>query len=101
MQYMATAVNALKRPGREVLLLHHVGGRTAEDLAGLLELTPEEVRARLGRAERRLAGWLGGADVPAALARFAAGLDRHWMAEVAAGALDYLAGNADLPVGFG
>jgi DNA-directed RNA polymerase specialized sigma24 family protein len=99
MQYMATALNALKRPGREVLVLHHLGGRTAADLAGLLGQPPAEVRARLGRAERRLASWLGGAQVRPALARFAAGLDRGWMAEVAAGALDYLAGNANLPIG--
>ncbi|MBM4027157.1 MAG: sigma-70 family RNA polymerase sigma factor [Planctomycetes bacterium] len=101
MQYMATALNALKRPGREVLVLHYVGGRTAEDLARLLGQGPQEVRARLGRAERRLARWLGGAQVRPALARFTAGLDRHWMAEVAAGALEYLAGNADLAIGFG
>jgi hypothetical protein len=84
-----------------VLVLHHVGGRTAEDLARLLAQPPQEVRARLGRAERRLARWLGGADVRPALARFAAGLDRHWMAQVATGALDYLAGNAHLPNGLG
>ena len=91
MQYMATALNALRRRGREVLVLHHVGGVTPEDLARLLDQPVEHVRTRLGRAERRLAQWLGVADVGRALARFAAGLDRNWMQEVAACALDYLA----------
>jgi hypothetical protein len=91
MQYMARAVNALKRRRREVLVLHHIGGIGLEDLARLLEQPPEEVQARLGRAERRLAQWLDVPDVRPALARFAAGLDAGWMQEVAAFAMDYLA----------
>ena len=59
MQYMATALNALKRRGREVLVLHHVARLTPEDLARLLEQPTEEVLARIGRAERHLARWLG------------------------------------------
>ena len=55
MQHMAMALNALKGRGREVLVLHHVGGMKPEDLTRLLEQPPEEVLARLGRAERRLA----------------------------------------------
>jgi hypothetical protein len=46
-----------------------------------------------------LARGLGGAAVRPALVRFAAGLDRGWMAEVAAGALDYLGRKANLPIG--
>jgi hypothetical protein len=94
MRYLATSLNALKRRGREVLVLHHLGGLTAEDLARLWEQPVEQVRARLGRAERRLAQWLGPADVRSRLAEFAAGLDRGWMAEVARCALDYLRGSA-------
>jgi len=63
MRYMATALNALKRRGREVLVLHHVGRLAPEDLARLLERPPGVVLARLGRAERRLAQWLGVTDV--------------------------------------
>ena len=90
MQYMATALNALKRPGREVLVLHFVGRMAPEDLARLLEQPAEEVLARIGRAERHLAQWLGVPDVRLALARFAAGLDSAWMEEVAQCAMDYL-----------
>ncbi len=89
---MATSVNALKRRGREVLVLHHLGGLTPEDLAGLLGQPVEQVRARIGRAERRLAQWLGAADVRSRLAEFAAALDAGWMEEVAQCALDYLSG---------
>ena len=94
MQYMATALNALKRPGREVLILHHLDGLTPEDLARLLEQPVGEVQARLGRAERRLAQWLATPDVRPALARFAAGLDIGWMQEVAGYAMDYLSAQA-------
>ncbi len=94
MRYTATSLNALKRRGREVLVLHHLGGLTPEDLARLLEQPVEQVRARLGRAERHLAQWLGTADVRSRLAEFAAGLDRAWMNEVARCALDYLRGSA-------
>jgi hypothetical protein len=94
MRYLATSLNALKRRGREVLVLHHLGGLPPEDLARLWEQPVEQVRARLGRAERRLAQWLGAADVRSRLAEFAAGLDRGWIEEVADGALEYLARHA-------
>jgi hypothetical protein len=91
MRHTATALNALKQRGREVLVLHHVAGLGPEDLARLLEQPPDEVGERLGRAERRLGRWLGVPDVRPLLARFAAGLDTGWIQEVAGCALDYLA----------
>jgi hypothetical protein len=91
--HMATALNALKRRGREALILHHVSGLGPEDLARLWRQPPEAVRARIDRAERRLAQWLGVPDVGALMTEFAAGLDTGWMAEVAVCALDYLAGS--------
>ncbi len=94
LRYMATALNALKRRGREVLVLHHVAGLTPGHLARLLEQPPDAVLARIGRAQRRLARWLGVRDVRASMAEFAAGLDRAWMNEVAQCALDYLNGSA-------
>jgi hypothetical protein len=90
MRHTATALNALKQRGREVLVLHYVAGLTPEDLARLLEQPPGEVLTRIGRAERRLARWLGVPDVRALLTQFAAGLDAGWMAEVAGCAMDYL-----------
>jgi hypothetical protein len=93
-RYMATALNALKRRGREVLVLHHVAGLTPGDLARLLEQPPDAVLARIGRAERRLAGWLGVRDVRASMAEFAAGLDTGWLQQVADGAMEYLTGQA-------
>jgi hypothetical protein len=94
LRYMATALNALKRRGREVLVLHHVAGLTPADLGRLLEQPPDAVLARLARAERHLARWLHVRDVRAALAEFAAGLDTGWIQEVAGCALDYLARQA-------
>ena len=94
MQYMAIALNAMERRGREVLVLHHIGGLTPPDLAGLLEQPLDAVLARIGRAQRHLAGWLGARDVRAAMAEFAAGLDTAWMQAVAGGALGYLAWHA-------
>ena len=91
MRHMATALNALKRRGREVLVLRYVGGMEAEDLARILGQPAAEVQARISRAERRLAQWLGVPDVRPALARFVAGLDAGWMQEVAQCAMDYLA----------
>jgi len=91
MRCMATALNALKRRGREVLVLHHVAGLTPEDLARLLKQPPGVVLTRIGRAERCLARWLGVRDVRASMAEFAAGLDAGWMREVADGAMEYLA----------
>lgn len=96
-RHTATALNALKRRGREVLILHYVSGLGPEDLARLLQQPPEAVRARIGRAERRLAQWLGVADVRALMTQFAAGLDDDWMAEVAVCALDYLGGTVRRP----
>jgi DNA-directed RNA polymerase specialized sigma24 family protein len=94
MRYMATALNALKRRGREVLVLHHVAGLTPADLAALLEQPPDAVLARIRRAESHLARWLNVRDVRGALAEFAAGLDTGWMQEVAGCALEYLARQA-------
>ena len=94
MRYMATALNSLKWRGRQVLVLHYVGGLTPEDLARLLERPPGVVLARIGRAERHLARWLGVPDVRASMTEFAAGLDAGWMREVAACALEYLAKEA-------
>jgi DNA-directed RNA polymerase specialized sigma24 family protein len=95
MRHMATALNALKRPAREVLVLHHVGRMTPEDLARLLEQPAEEALTRIGRAERHLAQWLGVPDVRSWLAQFAAGLDAGWMQEVGECAMDYLAASAE------
>ncbi len=89
-RYLATSPNALKRPEREVLVLQHIRGLTLEDLAGLLDQPVDQVRARTARAERRLAQWLGAADVGCRLAEFAAGLDGDWTQKVAACALEYL-----------
>jgi DNA-directed RNA polymerase specialized sigma24 family protein len=94
MRHTALALNALKRPGREVLVLHHVGGIGPEDLAVLLGQPAGEVLARLGRAERRLARWLGVPHGRPVLARFAAGLDRGWIQEVTAYAMEYLVASA-------
>ncbi len=96
-RYIATALNALKRREREVLVLHHVAGLTPADLAGLLEQPPDAVRARIDRAERHLAGWLGMRDVRAPMAEFAANLDTGWMREVADCVMDYLAAPAGWP----
>jgi len=95
MRYMATALNALKRRGREVLVLHHVAGLTPANLARLLEQPPDAVLTRMARAERHLARWLRVADVRASMAEFAAGLDAGWMQEVAEYALDYLTQRAE------
>jgi DNA-directed RNA polymerase specialized sigma24 family protein len=94
LRYMATALNALKRRGREVLVLHHVAGLTPGSLARLLEQPLDAVLARIARAQRHLAGWLGVRDVRASMAEFAAGLDTGWIQEVAGCALDYLARQA-------
>ena len=91
MRCMATALNALKRREREVLILHHIAGLAPADLAGVLEQPPDVVLRRISRAERHLARWLGVRDVRAALAAFAAGLDAGWIQEVAGCALGYLA----------
>jgi hypothetical protein len=94
LRYMATALNALKRRGREVLVLHHVGGLTPGDLARLLDQPLDAILARIGRAQRHLAGWLGARDVRASMAEFAARLDTGWMQAVGGGALGYLAWHA-------
>jgi predicted RNA-binding protein YlxR (DUF448 family) len=100
----AQALNRLKGPLREVLVLHHVCWLEPDDLAPLLQSPAGEIEATLARARRLLARRLEGlgdkdhgargVDVQAALAQFAAGLDRNWIAEVGACALDYLRGHA-------
>jgi predicted RNA-binding protein YlxR (DUF448 family) len=100
----AQALNRLKGPLREALVLHYLCGLEADDLARLLESPAGEIEAMLARARRLLARRLEGlgdkdhgargVDVQAALAQFAAGLDRNWIAEVGACALDYLRGHA-------
>jgi DNA-directed RNA polymerase specialized sigma24 family protein len=97
---MAAALNSLKRPWREVLVLHYVTGMEPDDLARLLQEPVAEVTAKIGRAERLLARRLeglqgkgdkvGAADMPSLLAEFAAALDAGWIREVADCALDYL-----------
>jgi DNA-directed RNA polymerase specialized sigma24 family protein len=94
LRYMATALNALKRRGREALVLHHVAGLTPGSLARLLEQPLDAVLARIARAQRHLAGWLGVRDARASMMEFAAGLDTGWIQEVAGCALDYLARQA-------
>ncbi len=98
---MARALNSLKGPLREALVLHHVCGTDLDDLARLLQKSAGETVARIRRAERLLAGRLeslcdegrgaGAADVRSWLAQFAAGLDGGWMEEVVYCAMDYLA----------
>jgi len=51
---VAQALNSLKRPWREVLVLHYVTGMELGDLARLLQ-EPADVTAKIGRAERLLA----------------------------------------------
>ena len=101
MRQMAEALNALKRPLREVLVLHYVTGMEPDDLARLLQKPVAAVAAKLRRAERLLAKRLEGlgdegreargVDVRSVLAQFAARLDGGWIREVADGAMDYLA----------
>ncbi len=101
MRKIARGLNALERSLREVLVLHYVSGLDIEDLPRLLHRPPDEIVAKLRRAERLLAGRLegtrgegcgaGGVDVRSLLAQFAAGLDAGWISEVAACAMDYLA----------
>jgi len=101
MSTIADALNSLKRPLREVLVLHHVARREADDLARLLQEPMAEVVAGISRAERLLAKRLeglwdegrgaGAADVRSLLAQFAAGLDTGWIQEVTDYAMDYLA----------
>jgi hypothetical protein len=90
MRELVQALNSLKGPLREVVVLHHVSGLDTDDLARLLEEPAGEVTAQIGRGERALARRLGVADVRGLLARFATGLDTAWILGVAGGALDYL-----------
>ncbi len=104
MRKMAQALNSLKRPWREVLVLHYVTRIEPDDLARLLQEPAAEVTAQIGRAERLLAKRLeglrskgdkaGAANVRSLLTQFAAALDAGWMREVADCAIDYLAGRA-------
>ncbi len=107
MRKVAAALNSLKRPWREVLVLHYVTGIEPDDLARLLQEPAAEVTAKIGRAERLLAKRLEGltgkgdkagtADIPSLLTEFAAALDAGWIREVADCALDYLAAPAGRP----
>ncbi len=107
MRKMAAALNSLKRPLREVLVLHYVTGIEPDDLARLLQEPAAEVTAKIRRAERLLAKRLeglqgkgdkaGAADVRSLLTEFAAGLDAGWIREAADCALDYLAALASRP----
>ncbi len=109
MRKIAQGLNALERPLREVLVLHCISELDTEDLAWLLQRPAGQVVALLARAQRlpakRLEGpgdegrGTRGMDVRSLLAEFAAGLDRGWIAEVAAYALDYLRGREDAVVG--
>jgi len=85
MRKMAAALNSLKRPWREVLVLHHVTGMEPEDLARLLREPAADVTAKIGRAEKLLAKRLDevhaksnkadAANVRSLLTEFAASLD--------------------------
>lgn len=97
MRKIAAALNALKQPWREVLVLHHVTGLAPDDLTRLLATPPAEVATRISRGERALAKRIGIPDVRSPLAQFAAGLDAGWMQEVADCAMDYLAAHATSP----
>jgi DNA-directed RNA polymerase specialized sigma24 family protein len=104
MRRTAQALNMLKGPLREVLVLHYLGGLEPDDLAGLLQRPAGEIKAMLARARRLLARRLAGpgdegrgagdVDVRSRLAEFTAGLDGGWMEEVAQCALEYLGGYA-------
>jgi len=101
LRQIAAALNALKRPWREVLVLHHVTGLGRDILARLLQRPVAEVATRIRRAERLLAQRLpglhgkgdraGAPDMRSLLAQFAAGLDAGWIQEVGDGAAGYLA----------
>jgi len=86
----AQALNSLKGPLREVLVLHHASGLAADDLARLLQEPAGEVVTKIRRGERLLAGRLGSADVQSLLTQFVAGLDTGWMEDVVYAAMDYL-----------
>jgi hypothetical protein len=94
MRTLANALNLLKRPLREVLVLRYITGMEADDLAALLERPASEIATRLERAEKRLADLLGtpeAADVRRLLEEFAARLDADWLGEVSRYAMEYLA----------
>lgn len=101
MRRVAAALNLLKRPLREALVLRHVTGMEPEDLARVLATPAAKVATRIGRAERLLARRLEGSrdenrgtegpDVWALMVQFTAALDAGWIAEVAGCAMDYLA----------
>jgi hypothetical protein len=101
LRQIAEALNSLKRPLREVLVLHHVAGMERDDLARLLQRPVAELVTRISRAERLLAKRLNGLhgrgdragapDVRSLLAQFAAGLDAGWIEEVTDCAAQYLA----------
>ncbi len=90
MRKMAQALNSLKGPLREVLVLHHASALDADDLARLLQEPAGEVVTKIRRAERLLAARLGAPDALCLLAQFVAGLDTGWMDDVVYAAMDYL-----------
>jgi DNA-directed RNA polymerase specialized sigma24 family protein len=94
MRKLAAALNVLKPPWREVLVLHHLGRMEVEDLERLLQEPADAIVTRINRGERLLARRLGVARVRPWLARFAAGLDADWIQEVADCAIDFLSKQA-------
>jgi len=108
MRNLVKALNVLKRPWREVLVLHHITGMETSDLAGLWHRSADQIAMRVHRAERLSARCLGGllanGDRPSVpgvrslLAQFAAALDAGWIEEVTLCAMNYLIGRAGLMI---
>ena len=104
MRELAKALNVLKRPWREVLVLHHIAGIEVSDLASLLQRSADQIAMRVHRAERLAGRCLGGfhanGDRPSVpmvrslLAQFLAALDAGWIEEVTYCAMAYLVGQA-------
>jgi hypothetical protein len=100
MRKLASALNLLKRPLREALVLRYVTGMEVDDLAVLLERPASEIAARLERAEKRLADLLGtpeAVDVRSSLKEFATALDADWLHEVADCTMEYLTSCVERP----
>jgi len=100
MRELANALNLLKRPLREALVLRHVTGMEVDELAALLESPASEIAVRLERAEKRLADLLGRpdvADVRFLLREFATALDADWLHEVADCTMECLTSCAERP----
>ncbi len=60
----AAALDALPEDVRRTLLLVADDGRTAREVAALMNVTEEVVRARLSRGRKRLAAVLEGKEIP-------------------------------------